>query len=169
MADYQKRDPDFADRAPIQIEAEIVVDVPPEDLWAVLTDDEAWPEWFGSPLTEVERTSDEPGIGATRRVTLGRGPVAAEIDEEFHLWEPPHRWGFTALTGPGIFRSLVERCTIHVEGPGRTRITYKMAIEAHPLAAPIVRAGRTGVRRSLTRALQGLADRARLRRESDGS
>lgn len=169
MADYQKQDPDFTDRAPIRIEAEIVVDVPPEDLWAVLTGDEAWPEWFGAPLTKVERTSEEQGIGATRRVTLGRGRLAVEIDEEFHLWEPPHRWGFTAVSGPGLLRSLTERCVIHVEGPGRTRVTYRMALDAGTLARPLVRAAAPGVRRSLGKALGAMADRARNRRDPNGS
>lgn len=169
MATYEPQDLDFVDRAPIRIEAEIVVDVDPEALWAVLTDDEAWPEWFGSPLTKVERTSAEQGIGATRRVTLGRGRTALTIDEHFDLWEPPHRWGFTAVSGPRMFRALAERCTIHVEAPGRTRVTYRMAIEPHPLASPLVRAAQPGMRRSLTQALRSMAERAAARRGPNGS
>lgn len=165
MAIYEPQDADFVDHAPIRIEAEIVVDVEPEALWAVLADDEAWPEWFGSPLTKVERTSPEQGIGATRRVTLGQGPVALTIDEEFNLWAPPHRWGFTAVGGPAMFRALSERCTIHVEAPGRTRVTYRMAIEPHRLSRPLVRAAQPGVRRSLTQALRSLAERAAARRD----
>lgn len=160
MAIYQQRDIEFVDTAPVRIEAEVVVDASPEAIWEVLTDDEAWPEWFGSPLSAVERTSTDRGVGSTRRVTLGRGRAAAVIDERFIAWEPHRLWAFTGVGGPPLFRSLVERCTIHVEGPGRTRITYTMAIEPPPAARPLFAMAGAGIRRSLTRALRNLGARA---------
>lgn len=163
MTEYRIRDITFADTAPLRIEAETVVDARPQDIWDVLVDDEAWPEWFGEPLSRVERTSAEQGVGATRRVTLGRGRASVTIDERFIVWEPGSAWGFTATSGPRLFRSLVERCTIFEEGPGRVRITYVMAIDPHPLARPLLTAARGRVRASLSRALQNLGERAAAR------
>ena len=160
MVEYQVRDATFADTAPFRIEAEAVVDAEPGAIWEVLIDAEAWPEWFGEPLTRVERTSTDQGIGSTRRVTLGRGRTAVDIDEQFIIWEPGSAWGFTATSGPGLLRSLVERCTIFVERPGRTRISYVMAMEPHPLARPLLTLARGRVQASLRRALRNLGERA---------
>jgi uncharacterized protein YndB with AHSA1/START domain len=153
MATYVPRELSYADTAPVRIEGEVVADVDPAAAWAVLVDPTGWPDWFGSPVTAAEATSTPAtGVGSTRQVRLGPGRGVA-IDERFLAWDEPNVWAFTGLTGPPIFRSLVERATIHVEGPGRTRITYRMAFDPAPFLRPALPAMRRGVQRSLTQAL----------------
>ena len=160
------REIDFADSAPVRIEGEAVADVEPSAVWAVLVDHRRWPEWFGAPLVGCEPMSaDETGVGSTRRVTL-RPNIG--FDERFIAWEPDRLWAFTVTSGPPGIRSIVERCTIHVEGPGRTRVTYRMAVEPKPIMKPVMPLMRAGIGRSLNKAMRALVAEARTRSVRSG-
>ena len=160
MAAYTPRSLEFADTAPLRIEGEAVGDVAPEAVWAVLVDHARWPEWFGGPLVRCEATSTDPatGVGSTRRVVLRPN---INFDEEFIAWEPSSLWAFTVTDGPPGFRSVVERCTIHVEGPGRTRVTYRMAIDPTGFVKPMAPLLKRGITKSLNAAMANLVERAR--------
>jgi len=159
MVAYTPQGPEFADRAPVRIEREVVADVSPAAVWAVLVDHRGWPDWWGEPLIRCEPTSDpESGVGSTRRVVLKPNVV---FDERFITWEPESTWAFTVVDGPRGLRSVVERCTLHEEVPGRTRITYRMALTPSPVLRPLMPVLRRPVGRSLQTALGKLADAAR--------
>lgn len=161
MATYVPRDLEFADRAPLRIEGEAVADVEPGAVWEVLADHRRWPEWFGAPLVSCEPTSEPAsGVGSTRRVVL-RPNIA--IDERFIAWEPDELWAFTVTDGPPGVRSIVERCTIHVESPGRTRVTYRMAVEPAGALRPFGPLLRAGIGRSLKQATAALVAEAQRR------
>lgn len=167
MGTYVPRDLDFADRAPVRIDGEVVADVDPSAVWAVLIDHRGWPDWWGSPLVSCEPTSDvETGVGSTRRVVL-RPNVG--FDERFIAWEPAALWAFTVEAGPPGIRSIVERCRIHVEGPGRTRISYRMALEPKAVLRPVLPLLRRQVAGSLQTAMGHLAAEARRRSDGDGA
>lgn len=161
MVAYVPQELAFADRAPVRVEGEVVADVEPAAVWDVLVDHRRWVEWWGDPIVRVEPTSqEESGVGSTRVVVLK--PNIA-FDERFIAWEPGAVWAFTVVDGPRGIRSVVERCTIHVEGPGRTRVTYRMAIDPKPALRPILPLLRRGLARSLDGAVGRLVEEARRR------
>lgn len=162
MASLETRDIDFADTAPRRAERTVEIDATPAEVWAVIIDNERWPEWFPN-VTACTSTSDPAtGIGSTREVRL---PGRVVIAERFIAWEDEALWAFTVETmAPSLFRSLVERVTLNELTPGRTSVTYRMAFEpttAVRLAAPLVRAG---LERNLAKALANLADHVVARR-----
>jgi uncharacterized protein YndB with AHSA1/START domain len=165
MAIYAPRDLAFADSAPVVIEAETVADVSPAAVWSVLIDHRGWPDWFGGPLVSCEPTSDpEEGVGSTRTIVLRPN---IRIDERFIAWEPESLWAFTVVSGPPGIRSIVERCRIHVEGPGRTRVSYRMALDPKAAMRPLIPVVRRQVAGSLQAALENLVEAARTRAAGD--
>jgi uncharacterized protein YndB with AHSA1/START domain len=153
MASYRPEDLDFAETAPIQIEAVEAVDGSRQEVWDVLLDYPGWTTWFSS-LKECRATSDPAtGIGSTRMVKLAGG---ATFDERFIAWDEPSVWAFTGTAGPPLFESLVERVTLRELSPTRTQVTYRMAIRPRRGLSPLVKAARGGVQKNLTAALRSL-------------
>lgn len=153
MAAYIPRDLDFAETAPIQIEAVEVVDGSRQEVWDVLLDYPGWTTWFAA-LTDCHATSDPAtGIGSTRRVKLTGGST---FDEEFIGWDEPALWSFTGISGPPIFAGLVERVTLVELSPTRTQVTYRMAIEPRRGLSPFIKASRRLIQKNLATALREL-------------
>ena len=131
MPKLSPREVDFADTAPIQITTNVTVNGTPEEVWAVLTDNERWPEWF-SAAKECRTTSDKPqGVGSTRWIHVD----LFKVNERFVAWDPPHRWAFTILdlNLPGVI-SVVERALIEPTGEGKTEVSYTMGTTSPWLA-----------------------------------
>ena len=164
MAALEPRTLDFADTASAQAEGSAVIDGTPAEAWAVLVDNERWPEWFGGGVTSCRSTSDPAvGVGATRQVGLGPGG-RVRFEERFIAWEEGRLWAFTAFAGPPGLLGLVERCTLAEAGPHRTRATYRMAFEPTALLRPAMPVLTGGIGRALTKGMQGLGREVTARR-----
>jgi uncharacterized protein YndB with AHSA1/START domain len=82
---------DFFDTAPFRSRHHAELPVSPQQLWEVLGDVEAWPQWFDA-VTRARWTSPEPrGVGSTRIVEMRGGVLATE---EFIAWKPPSHMAF---------------------------------------------------------------------------
>jgi uncharacterized protein YndB with AHSA1/START domain len=157
MADYAPQTIEFADTAPAIAEGSAEVDGTPAEVWAVLIDNERWPEWFGGGVTKVVTTSAErTGVGSTREVHLGKGRPM-RFAERFIAWDEGERWAFTVVTGPPTFKSLVERCLIEPISDTRTRVTYRMAFEPRGFLKPFVGLLRGQLDKAIARGMGGLA------------
>lgn len=157
MATLAPRPIEFADTAPAHAEGTAVVVGTPEEVWAVLVDNERWPEWFGGGVTKVRDTSEvTTGVGATREVILGKGK-GLRFHERFIAWDEGRLWAFTAIEAPGALAGLVERCTIEAISPTRTRVTYRMAFEVKAPIKPLVPLLRPAISRAITKGMEGLA------------
>ncbi len=164
MAILQTRTLDFANTAPVRAEGFAVVDGTPAEVWAVLTDNERWPEWFGGGVTSCHSTSDPAeGVGATREVVVGKGK-GVRFDERFIAWDEGRLWSFNATEGPGALVALVERCTINELSSGQTRVTYRMAFEPKAYLRPLVPVLKLGIKRALTKGMEGLGNEVVKRR-----
>ena len=153
MATYTPQGIDFADTAPVIAERSGTIAASREQVWSAICDHEHWPEWMVA-LKSCRPTSTPPsGVGSTRVVTLAGG---VSFHEEFIAWDEPEVWAFTGTSGPGIFQSLVERVTLTEVDPGRTQITYRMAIAPRRGLGPLVKLARGGIEKNLGKALEEL-------------
>ena len=129
------RNTDFVDTAPIRITTVVTAKGAPKEVWAVMADNERWPEWFNAAKS-CRTTSDvSGGVGSTRWIHVD----LFKVNERFIAWDPPRRWAFTILDVnlPGVV-SVVEHALIEPVGTGETRVTYVMASEVAPYLRPLV-------------------------------
>lgn len=118
--------PEWIDSAPIVVDASIVIQAPPSEVWAEIADHEAWPEWFDA-LDRVEPGITSTGVGGTRRVIAKRLP----IDEEFTAWDENEHFAF-AVTGSKlpILAAMAESVRLEpVDDGAGCRVTYRQGLQ----------------------------------------
>jgi uncharacterized protein YndB with AHSA1/START domain len=164
MPTLTPRDTDFIDSASTRITTIVEVNATPDEVWAVLTNNERWPEWF--PAAKACRTtSDEAeGVGATRWIHFD----LFKINERFIAWDPPRRWAFTILDANlPVFVSVVEQALIESVDDGKTVVTYVTAADVAPYLRPIVPLLRWRVGNLFKKGLAGIEGQvAKLREEA---
>lgn len=91
MLPCERVDLDFLRSAPQRFSNSVDLAIAPEELFGVLADADAWPQW-ATVITKVTWTSPEPhGVGTTRLVNMRGGIVGSE---EFLAWEPGRHMAF---------------------------------------------------------------------------
>ena len=164
MGLHTTKPPDWIHDAPFQASATRDMDASPAEVFAALTDHENWPEWFKT-ITKVERFGDQhEGVGSNRRVFINK---RVSIDEEFNVWEPNERWGFTILSATiGGLKSMNELVTIEDLGGDRSRVTYMMGIEPKFPISVLLKVGGKAMNKNLSDALDNLGPYIAARREN---
>lgn len=144
---------DFIERATMRAVAEREVAATPQRVFEVLADVESWPQWFPN-LSEATWLTEAPhGVGSRRRVRVG--PL--KVEEEFIVWEPGERWGFTFVdVNLGGSKAGVELVELTPVGDDRTHVRYTMAIEPSGLLKPLTGPFRAGAEKGLRDGLEGL-------------
>jgi len=163
MATLTPRDTDFIDSASIRITTVVTVNATPAEVWAVLTDNERWPEWFPAAKECRTTSAQAQGVGSTRWIHFD----LFKVNERFVAWDPPRRWAFTVLDAnlPGIV-SVVEQALIDPAGDGKTVLTYVLAADVAPYMRPLVPALRWRLAGLFRKGLPGIENQvARLRKE----
>jgi hypothetical protein len=157
MAEITKQTLAWAETAPVRNEATARCSASSDAVWAVLVDQERWPEWF-TTLKMVKVTSAEMGVGGTRTVSL----PGLSVDEELIAWEPGRLFAFTGVScKPGMFKELVEQCVIEPLGDGGCQVTWKQSITpGNAVYGALLKAGRKPLHKSLTAGMTSLARRA---------
>jgi uncharacterized protein YndB with AHSA1/START domain len=167
MSPLTPRDTDFVDTAANRVTTVTTVNGTPQEVWAVLADNERWPEWFAA-AKDCRTTSDRAGgVGSTRWIHVD----LFKVNERFIAWDPPHRWAFTVLDAnlPGIV-SVVEEARLEAIGDDQTRVTYVMAADVAPYLRPLVPLLRRRLGRMFEKGLAGIETQvARLRAEATTS
>jgi len=164
MATLTPRDTDFIESASTRITTIVTVNATPDEVWAVLADNERWPEWFPA-AKRCRTTSDQAqGVGSTRWIHFD----LFKVNERFVAWDPPTRWAFTILDAnlPGLV-SVVEQALIEPAADGKTVLTYVVAADVAPYMRPFVPALRRRLGELFTKGLAGIENQvARLRKEA---
>ncbi|MCA1846363.1 MAG: SRPBCC family protein [Actinobacteria bacterium] len=106
---------------------------PPEWVFDALADAPGWAKW----MSVVQScTSPQGGVGGTRRLRVHGGVV---VDEEFIVWDRPHRWGFTIVAArPPSFRAGVEIAELSPTPGGGTLVRYRLGLECIPGLRPLM-------------------------------
>lgn len=143
----------FTSTAPLRATVTRELGASPAHVFDVLADTASWPRWFPG-LDAAAWTSAAPhGLGSTRQVRLG--PL--RVDEEFIVWEPGERFGFTftEVNLPGT-RAGVELVELVAVREARTRVAYTIALEPRALPRPVAGAAAPVGRLAIARGLAGL-------------
>lgn len=148
---------DWAPAAPVQNKGRAHSSASPDGVWAVLTDQEAWPAWFPR-IVKVTVGPGPVGVGASRTVTL-RGLT---VDEQFIAWEPGRLFAFTGVAArPHAFAALVEQCVLEPTADGGTDITWVQSLTPGNVIFRVLFAiSRGSIVKSLDQAMANLARRA---------
>jgi uncharacterized protein YndB with AHSA1/START domain len=123
----------------IVVEESIVIDAPPEDVFAFVTDFRHSPEWQDTAL-EIRKVTDGPVRVGTRfegiRKVMGR---KMEVAVEFVSYEPSSHARWTLSGGP-----MSGQVSYHLEPtPGGTRVTNTIELRRSGfprLASPLIAA-----------------------------
>jgi hypothetical protein len=124
MHPCERVDVDFIDNAPVVLRNSVDLAITPEQLFEVLCDAQAWPQW-ASVITKVTWTSPEPrGVGTTRVVEMRGGIIG---DEEYLAWEPFTHMAFRFNEcSTKAIAAFAEDYRVEVI-PGGCRLTWTMA------------------------------------------
>jgi uncharacterized protein YndB with AHSA1/START domain len=111
--------------------------IPPERLWAAITDHEGMSKWTGTKVRLIAR-GDASGVGAVRRVRMG----AISLDEEVIYADAPRRLVYRIVRGVPVSFHRGEMLVLPTDRG--SRLEWKIM-----LASPI-----PGFARTLRRTLQ---------------
>jgi len=119
----------------LDAQAEVVVDLPPEEVFPYLSDGERFPVW-AREFKCMEKLSEGPiGRGTTFRFSMrgDRTPVVGTV--EWVEFDPPHRFswhGTPVKRRPG---NVTPRGTFHIEphnGGSRVRVVFYPELRGLP-------------------------------------
>jgi len=150
-------DTNFAAVAPVNIVVSKTIAADVADVWAVVTHNPTWTEWFPQ-MKSCETTSDPGfGVGATRTVKVG----GLRADEVFVAWDENVRWAFTIVgTNLPLATKMLEQIEFSSspsDGSPSTTVTYTGSIAPHWLARPILPIAKWNLKRSWATGFDNLA------------
>jgi hypothetical protein len=105
----------------------LVVDAPPDEVWAVLSDGDAYGDWVvgAKPVRAVD--ADWPDVGATLQYTVGIGPLELRDRTAIRGSEPEHLLDLDVTVPGGSVRVLIR---LQAQGGGATLVE----LDEHPSA-----------------------------------
>ncbi|GAA4889319.1 SRPBCC family protein [Streptomyces coeruleoprunus] len=118
------------------IKESIVIDRPPDEVFAYATDPSHIPEWQGSAV-EAHLVGDAPpGVGSRVSVTRRVGRRTMPMTMEYTEFDPPRSWRVDGIDGP--VRGHVHGTVEPLEGGRRSRLTLDLDFESHGLGKVLV-------------------------------
>lgn len=123
MYDLRTEGLDFLESAPVIHVFEGDVAASPAGVFAVVSDVDAWAEWF--PLFKGGEYEGEPGLGAIRRIRL----PGWRIEEHIVAWEEAKLYAYAVdRSSLPVANALVESWGLTDTGHG-TRVRWTFAID----------------------------------------
>lgn len=115
---------EWIDTAPVRVEAVTEIAASPDSVWPLIADHDGWPRWFRE-LTGVQVTPDPAGLGAGRRVRIGR----IVLDQTCTAWDVPSHFAL-AVTASNIPFIAAMAESIHIEpSAGGCLVTYRQGLQ----------------------------------------
>lgn len=146
---------EFIEGSPWRFENAVELDAPPARVFDLFADGESWPRWFPGIRRVVWTSPDPKGVGTTRTVTL----ATATVHEHFLCWDPGRRFTFrfTGADRP-LFRAGIEDYRLEPASGGRTRFSYGVYLDPHPVVRALAPITRPMFGRTFRGGAQGLRD-----------
>ena len=116
----------------MQFDGEVVIDASIDEVWAVYSDVERWPEWTESISTVSYVDGGALAVGARVRIKQPKLPTAVWEERDV---EPGRSWTWVA-TGPGIRTTAVH--TLEPAGANATRVQQTL-VQQGPVGALVGR------------------------------
>jgi carbon monoxide dehydrogenase subunit G len=139
------------------------MDVTPEVVWGVLSDFEAISMWAPNVDHSCLLTGAGEGVGAQRRVQVGRSTLV----ETVFVWDPPTELSYSVEGLPKVVRSVVNTWQVRPQGSG-VLVTLTSDIDAGTRPAQKVVARIVGSRLAAAseQMLAGMAEHLRTMEKS---
>ena len=109
------------------IEESATIAASSDRVWVVLSDFGAIASWASNVDHSCLTTARREGVGAVRRVQVGRNALLEEVVE----WEPGERLAYSIEGLPSVVRSVVNTWTLVADGDSTT-VTLTSRIDAGP-------------------------------------
>jgi uncharacterized protein YndB with AHSA1/START domain len=123
----------FPDRSLVRLAFSRIVPAPPERVFDVLADHEAWTRWFVDFKKASVTGEVREGVGMRRRVWVG--PMV--LDERFIAWERGRRFSFTMLASNlPILSAMVEDWRL-APVEGGTQVDYVVGFDLPGWVRPL--------------------------------
>jgi ribosome-associated toxin RatA of RatAB toxin-antitoxin module len=140
------------------------IDATPEQIMAVIADFAAYPAWTGE-VKEIEVLGESGGRAEQVRLLLDAGAIKDEHVLAY-TWDGDRQVGWT-LVKSQMLKSLDGSYTLAATGPGRTEVTYQLAVDVKiPMLGMIKRKAEKVI---IDRALAGLKKRVESQRGATGA
>ena len=138
------------------IEEMVSIAAPPDQVWAVLSDFGAIASWAPNVDHSSLTTDQQDGVGAVRRVQVGRNALLEQVVE----WESGERLAYSIQGLPPVIRSVVNTWALAADGES-TKVTLTSQVDAGPRPPQqlIARAIGKGLAKASRQMLDGLAAR----------
>lgn len=149
---------------PVRLTASVEIKADPEQVWGVLTDFSAYPQW--NPfMTSAEITSDDGRLrpGATMRNQLRQPSGTSTFDPEVLVARPGRELRWLGKLGPGWLVDGEHRFVIERAGPGTVRLTQSESFSGVlvPIAESKLRAETLPQFRAMNEALKKRVENTR--------
>jgi uncharacterized protein YndB with AHSA1/START domain len=119
-----------------QLSETIIIDRPPEVVFAYATDFAHFAEWQGGIAFASTHEAGQPGRGAKAIVGRRVGPRTIKTTEEITAYQPPLNWTVRATGGPA---NAIAHGTIEpLDDARRSRVTISLEFEPHGIGRLLV-------------------------------
>ncbi len=140
----------------MRFDDEVLIDAPIDDVWAVYSDVEHWPDWTASVRSVAFVDGHAVELGARARIKQPKLPTAVW---EVRTIEPARSWTWVA-TAPGVRTTAVH--TLEAEGEHKTRV-HQTILQEGPIGVLIGRVYARLTREYLAMEAAGLKQRCEAR------
>jgi uncharacterized protein YndB with AHSA1/START domain len=104
------------------------IDATPQDVMAVLTDFEAYPQWAGIKRVDV-RKKDSKGRGSEVHMEVSQMGFEANYTLSYRYKPKDGGMSWTTKEASGAVRDIQGEYELEASGDDGTKVTYHMAIE----------------------------------------
>ena len=136
----------------MQFDDEVMIDASVDEVWAIYSDVERWPEWTASIRSVRYVDGNALAVGARVRIEQPKLPAAVW---EVRAVDPGRSWTWVA-SGPGVRTTAVH--TLEAVGANATRV-HQTIVQRGPVGYIIGRVYRRLTRDYLAMEAQGLRQR----------